>query len=146
MKSRSGTQSRPSGCWQSQQTAKVMRKPAGQESKSAGKGSCLNASDRRVQVQLTQEAKIVPGFPSYSGNFCICRLCLRSDGVTNPGPVQVVKHLQENARGREALSHFYRTRRTYGAGQFLRPESPLSRAKIVFLQFLLTSRSGTCEN
>ena len=106
MKSRAGTQSRPSGCWQSQQTAKVMRKPAGQESKSAGKGSCLNANDRRVQVQLTQEAKIVPGFPSYSGNFCVCRLCLRSDGVTNPGPVQVVKppsRERERAEGPFAL-------------------------------------------
>ena len=86
MKSRAGTQSRPSGCWQSQQTAKVMRKPASQESKSAGKGSCLNASDRRVQVQLAQEAKIVPGFPSCSGNFCVCRLRRRPEGRAQSRP------------------------------------------------------------
>ena len=38
-----------------------MRKPASQESKLAGKGACLNVSNRRLQVKMTQEAKIVPG-------------------------------------------------------------------------------------
>ena len=38
-----------------------MRKPASQGSKLAGKGACLNVSNRRLQVKMTQEAKIVPG-------------------------------------------------------------------------------------
>ena len=46
-----------------------MRKPASQGSKLAGKGTCPNASDRRLQVQLTQEARIAPCFPSHPGNF-----------------------------------------------------------------------------
>ena len=44
------------------------------------KQTCLNASDRRLQVQPRQEAKIAPGVPSFPDNFCVCRLCQRSDG------------------------------------------------------------------
>ena len=58
-----------------------MRKPASQGSKLADKGTYLNASDRRLQVQLTQEARIAPGFPSSLGNFCVCRLCQRSEAL-----------------------------------------------------------------
>ena len=39
-----------------------MRKPARQGSKLAGKGTYLNVNDRRLQVQLMQEAKIAPVF------------------------------------------------------------------------------------
>ena len=56
-----------------------MRRPASQGSKLAGKGFYLNATDRRLQVQLTQKAKIALGFPSYLGNFCVCWLCQRSE-------------------------------------------------------------------
>ena len=57
----------------------MLGKPASHRSKLAGKETCLNASDRRPQVQLTQEAKIAPDFPSFPDNFCVCRLCQRSD-------------------------------------------------------------------
>ena len=40
----------------------------------------MDVSDRRLQVQLTQEAKIITGFFFYQGNFCVCGLCQRSDG------------------------------------------------------------------
>ena len=39
-----------------------MRKPASQGSKLAGKGAYIDVSDRRLLVQLTQEAKIASDF------------------------------------------------------------------------------------
>ena len=39
-----------------------MRKPASQGSKLASKGAYMDVSDRRMQVQLTQEAKIASYF------------------------------------------------------------------------------------
>ena len=48
------------GCCHRQQTDRAMRKPARQGSKLADKGAFLNASDRKLQVRLTQEAQIVP--------------------------------------------------------------------------------------
>ena len=39
-----------------------MRKPASQGSKLASKGAYIDVSDRRMQVQLTQEAKIASDF------------------------------------------------------------------------------------
>ena len=39
-----------------------MRKPARQGSKLAAKGAYIDVSDRRLLVQLTQEAKIAPDF------------------------------------------------------------------------------------
>ena len=39
-----------------------MRKPARQGSKLAGKGAYIDVSDRRLHVQLTQEAKITSDF------------------------------------------------------------------------------------
>ena len=39
-----------------------MRKPASQGSKLASKGAYMDVSDRRMQVQLTQEAKIASDF------------------------------------------------------------------------------------
>lgn len=50
------------GCWQSQQTARGMQKPARQGSKLAGRGACADASDRRRHVRRTQEAKIASDF------------------------------------------------------------------------------------
>ena len=39
----------------------------------------MDVSDRRMQVQLTQEAKIVSDFFIYQSDFCGCGLCQRSD-------------------------------------------------------------------
>ena len=38
----------------------------------------MDVSDRRMQVQLTQEAKIASDFFFYRSNFCGCGLCQRS--------------------------------------------------------------------
>ena len=39
----------------------------------------MDVSDRRMQVQLTQEAKIVSDFFIYQSDFCGCGLCQRSE-------------------------------------------------------------------
>ena len=49
--------------WQS------LRKPARQGSKLADKGAYISVSDRRMQVKLTQEAKIVSAFSSFRAIF-----------------------------------------------------------------------------
>ena len=49
--------------WQS------LRKPARQGSKLADKGAYTGVSDRRLQVKLTQEAKIVSDFSSFRAVF-----------------------------------------------------------------------------
>ena len=46
-----------------------MRKPASQGSKLAGKGAYIDVSDRRRQVQLTQEAKIASDFSLFRAIF-----------------------------------------------------------------------------
>ena len=46
-----------------------MRKPARQGSKLAGKGAYIDVSDRRLLVQLTQEAKIAPVFSLFRAIF-----------------------------------------------------------------------------
>ena len=38
-----------------------------------------DSNKNKALVQLTQEAKIAPDFPSFPDNFCVCRLCQRSD-------------------------------------------------------------------
>ena len=39
----------------------------------------MDVSDRRMQVQLTPEAKIVSDFYIYQSDFCVCGLYQRSD-------------------------------------------------------------------
>ena len=56
-----------------------MRKPASQGGKLAGKGAYLNVSDRRLQVQLAQEAKIASDFPFIRAIFAVDGLCQRSE-------------------------------------------------------------------
>ena len=46
-----------------------MRKPARQGSELAGKGAYIDVSDRRLHVQLTQEAKIAPDFSLFRAIF-----------------------------------------------------------------------------
>ena len=46
----------------------------------------MDVSDRRMQVQLTQEAKIASDFFFYQSDFCGCGLCQRSDGVQGESP------------------------------------------------------------
>ena len=46
-----------------------MRKPARQGSKLAAKGAYIDVSDRRLHVQLTQEAKIAPDFSLFRAIF-----------------------------------------------------------------------------
>ena len=41
----------------------------------------MNVSDRRLHVQLTQEAEIASDFLFDQGNFCVCGLCQRSDAA-----------------------------------------------------------------
>ena len=38
----------------------------------------MDVSDRRMQVQLTPEAKIAAEFLFYQSDFCVCGLCQRS--------------------------------------------------------------------
>ena len=60
-----------SECWQNQQTTRVMRKPASQGSGLADKGSFTDVSDRRLQVQLAQEAKIATDFHFIKAIFAV---------------------------------------------------------------------------
>ena len=39
----------------------------------------MDVSNRRMQVQLTQEAKIASDFSFYQSDFCGCGLCQRSE-------------------------------------------------------------------
>ena len=39
----------------------------------------MDVSDRRMQVQLTPEAKIAAEFLFYQSDFCVCGLCQRSE-------------------------------------------------------------------
>ena len=48
-----------------------MRKPASQGSKLASKGAYIDVSDRRMQVQLTQEAKIASDFSFIGAIFAV---------------------------------------------------------------------------
>ena len=67
-----------------------MRKPASQGSKPAGKSVYLNVSDRRLQVLLTQKAKIGTGFSFIlSGQFLHLRGCQRS--ATSPRHAPALK-------------------------------------------------------
>ena len=43
----------------------------------------MDVSDRRMQVQLTPEAKIAAEFLFYQSDFCVCGLCQRSEGGAN---------------------------------------------------------------
>ena len=45
----------------------------------------MDVSDRRMQVQLTQEAKIASDFFFYRSNFCGCGLCQRSEARLHCG-------------------------------------------------------------
>ena len=46
-----------------------LKKPARQGSKLAGKGAYIDVSDRRLQVWLTQQAKIPSNFTLFEGIF-----------------------------------------------------------------------------
>ena len=47
----------------------TLKKTARQESKLADKGACMDVSDRRLHVQLTQQAKIPSNLSLFEGIF-----------------------------------------------------------------------------
>ena len=70
--------------WQS------LRKPARQGSKLADKGAYISVSDRRLQVKLTQEAKIVSDFSFFRAIFAFAGFVSALNRRSQAAPVQDV--------------------------------------------------------
>ena len=72
-----------------------MRKPARQGSKLAGKGAYIDVSDRRLLVQLTQEAKIASDFSLFRAIFAFAGFvsALRGRAFARPQDVDKASRL-----------------------------------------------------
>ena len=122
-----------------------MRKPASQGCKLADKGSYLNASDRRLQVQPRQEAKIVPLFSFFSGQFLRLQTLPAFRAIS---PIMAAFYRFPAAtgtlRGLPSRKGFWRAAGDLPAGRRVSSFSILSRGSFVFAE---TAKScGFCAS